>query len=110
MGDGFAVDIDALKDAGLGLADLLAALDELQVEHIDCDRKFVGHTGLADAYESFCTRWHIGVENLTQDGQELSKRLINAAGMYIEADKAMAQQLARDLGGMVGEPQVGPGG
>lgn len=73
-GEGFHVDVDALKEAGLGLADLLAILDELAVEDIDCDRRFVGHKGLADAYESFTTRWNVGVENLTQDGQELSRR------------------------------------
>lgn len=50
MSDGFHVDVDALKDAGLGLADLLGMLDELKVEDIDCDRSFIGHTGLADSY------------------------------------------------------------
>ncbi|GAA3561263.1 hypothetical protein GCM10022222_51280 [Amycolatopsis ultiminotia] len=98
MADGFTVDVDALKDAGLGLADLLAELKELKVEDIDCDRVFVGHGGLADAYGSFCSRWQVGVENLTKDGDGLAKRLINAAGMYIEADQAAVG----DLGGLGG--------
>ncbi|WP_139320837.1 hypothetical protein [Saccharomonospora sp. CUA-673] len=93
MGDGFSVDVDALKDAGLGLSELLVSLDELAVEDIDCDRKFVGHEGLADSYESFCSRWHVGVENLTKDGQELSTRLINAAGRYLAKDQELANTL-----------------
>ncbi|HEY3690470.1 MAG TPA: hypothetical protein VGL46_09220 [Pseudonocardiaceae bacterium] len=85
---GFAVDAEALENAGLGLSDLLGEMGQLQVGDIDCDRGFVGHPGLADAYESFTTRWGIGVDSLTQDGQQLSRRLIDAAGAYIQADRA----------------------
>ena len=50
-GDGFHVHVNALKDVGLGLADLLAALDAFKVvEDIDRRRTFLGHTGLADSY------------------------------------------------------------
>ncbi|OXM65320.1 hypothetical protein [Amycolatopsis vastitatis] len=93
MPDGFAVDVEALKNAGLGLSDLLGDLEELQVENIDCDRKFIGHTKLADSYESFTTRWALGVENLTKDGQQLSRRLVDAAGAYIKADQAHEHKL-----------------
>lgn len=103
-GDGFHVDVDALKDAGLGLADLLAALDELKVEDIDCQRTFIGHPGLADSYDSFTTRWNIGVANLTKDGQQLSRRLINAAGAYIEIDTAHQHQLTGLLDGLGTDP------
>ncbi|MEA5358743.1 hypothetical protein VA596_04285 [Amycolatopsis sp., V23-08] len=93
MPDGFAVDVEALKNAGLGLSDLLGDLDELQVENIDCDRKFIGHTKLADSYESFTTRWALGVENLTKGGQHLSRRLVDAAGAYSKADQAHEHKL-----------------
>jgi hypothetical protein len=93
MPDGFVVDVEALKDAGLGLADLLGDLDELKFENIDCDRQFIGHTKLADSYESFTTRWALGIENLTKDGEQLSRRLVDAAGAYIKADQAHEHKL-----------------
>ncbi|WP_158894061.1 hypothetical protein [Amycolatopsis anabasis] len=110
MGDGtgFHVDVDALKAAGVGMAELLGMLDELKVEDIDCDRKFVGHKGLADAYESFTSRWNVGVSNLTEDGQELSRRLVDAAGAYIEADKQHRHNLTGILDG-INDPAA-PGG
>lgn len=52
----FRVDVDALTDAGVGLAELLDELERLAVEHIDCDRAFVGHSALSDAYASFTER------------------------------------------------------
>lgn len=109
-GQGFTVDVDALKEAGLGLSDLLAALDELQVENIDCDRKFVGHGGLEDSYESFTTRWQIGVTNLTKDGTELSHRLIDAAGRYIEAEQKHHDMLQAIIHGTGPDPGLGDGG
>jgi hypothetical protein len=63
MPDGFTVDVEALKNAGLGLSDLLGDLDELQVE------------------------------NLTKDGQRLSRRLVDAASAYIKADQAHEHKL-----------------
>lgn len=90
---GFVVDVDALKKASLGLADPLGDVAGLAVEDIDCDRSYVGHTRLADSHESFTARWSIGVSNLTEDGQQLSRRMIDAAGAYIEADKAHAHTI-----------------
>ncbi|MCU1681895.1 MAG: hypothetical protein JWQ81_2634 [Amycolatopsis sp.] len=85
-GQGFTVDVDALKEAGLRLSDLLAALHELQVENIDCDRKFVGHTGPEDSYETFTTRWQICVTNLTKTFTQLSGHQYNArAPAYLNA-------------------------
>lgn len=109
-GQGYSVDVDALKDAGLGLADLLVALDELHVENIDCDRKFVGHAGLADSYESFTTRWQVGVDTLTKDGTELSRRLVDAAGRYIEAEQKHHEMLKQIVSGTGDDPGVGDGG
>lgn len=105
-GDGFHVDVNALKDAGLGLADLLTALDKLKVEDIDCQRSFIGHSGLADSYTSFTDRWNIGVDNLTKDGKALSQRLVDAAGAYIEIDTAHQHQLTGLLDGLGDDPAV----
>ena len=35
--DGFGVNVDALKTAGLSTAELMAILSETQVEDVDCD-------------------------------------------------------------------------
>jgi len=45
--DGFGVNVDALKTAGLSTAELMAILSETQVEDVDCDGAAVGHDGLA---------------------------------------------------------------
>jgi hypothetical protein len=102
--EGFHVDVDALKEAGLGLSDLLGMLNELKVEDIDCERTFLGHKGLADSYESFTSRWQVGVGNLTKDGQQLSRRLVNAAGAYIEIDQAHQHTLNGLLDGTGTDP------
>ncbi|MDA3628457.1 hypothetical protein OU415_23700 [Saccharopolyspora sp. WRP15-2] len=91
--DGFSVDIDALKDAGLGLADLLAMMDEVRGDNIDCAPDALGHGTLSEAYASFTDRWRLGLGYLTEDGNELSRRLIDTAGNYLEVD----QQVMRDL-------------
>ncbi|WP_236787918.1 hypothetical protein [Amycolatopsis sp. GM8] len=98
------MDVNALKEAGLGLSDLVGELGAVPVEDIDCDRKFVGHKGLADSYESFTTRWQVGVANLTKDGQQLSRRLINAAGAYIEIEQAHQHTLTGLLDGTGVDP------
>lgn len=99
-GEYFRVDVDALTDAGVGLAELLGAMEQLALEDIDCDRKFIGHSGLADAYESFAERWAAGIENLTADGKEMSQRMLDAAGAYIEADTEGERKLRGFFDGM----------
>ncbi|KAA5830688.1 hypothetical protein ABT337_26765 [Saccharopolyspora hirsuta] len=97
--DGFSVDIDALKDAGLGLADLLAMMDEVRVEDIDCAPAALGSATLSEAYASFTERWQRGLGFLAEDGGELSRRLIDTAGNYLEVD----QQAERDLQAILDE-------
>jgi hypothetical protein len=103
-GTGFHVDVTALKEAGLGLSDLLGMLAELKVEDIDCERGFLGHRGLADSYESFTSRWQVGVASLAEDGQQLSRRLINAAGAYIATEQAHQHMLTGLLDGAGADP------
>ncbi|MFH8411032.1 hypothetical protein ACH4FX_40620 [Streptomyces sp. NPDC018019] len=89
------MDVEALKNAGLGAADLMTLLAGHRVEDIDCDADAVGHDGLGAALAGFCDRWQVGVKNLTKDGQGLSRRLIDTPGAYLEVDQHVAASLAR---------------
>lgn len=93
--ESFHVDVEALKNAGLGAADLMGLLESHRVEDIDCDADAVGHEGLGAALASFCERWQVGVKNLTKDGQVLSRNLIDTAGAYLEVDHKVAANLER---------------
>ncbi|WP_128507544.1 hypothetical protein [Streptomyces inhibens] len=89
------MDVEALKNAGLGAADLMALLGSHRVEDIDCDADAVGHEGLGAALARFCERWQVGVKNLTKDGRVLSRNLIDTAGAYLEVDHQVAASLDR---------------
>lgn len=71
---GIEVDPDALRGLGQDIADLLGMLSQLQIHMIDCDRKFVGHSGLADSYDSFTERWAVGVAALMEDAGTMSEQ------------------------------------
>lgn len=105
-GDYFRVDIDALTDAGIGLAELLTETDRLAVEDIDCASESVGHPALAEAYASFTDRWAVGIDSLLTDGNEMSQRMIDAAGSYIEADEEQERRLKGFFDG-VDDPGAG---
>lgn len=96
----FRVDIDALTDAGIGLAELLDKLERIDVGDIDCERRFVGHPALSEAYASFTERWAVGIENLTTDGKDMSQRMLDAAGAYIEADTENERKFQRFFDGV----------
>lgn len=93
--ESFSVEIEALKNAGLGAADLMALLDRHSVEDLARGVDAVGHEELGAALESFCERWQVGVKNLTKDGQGLSQRLIDTAGAYLEVDQHVSAALKR---------------
>ncbi|MCX2729409.1 NucA/NucB deoxyribonuclease domain-containing protein [Saccharopolyspora sp. NFXS83] len=95
MGDGFRVDVEAIKTAGLGIAELMASLTATQVDDVDATPGAVGHPGLASGVAGFCDRWQVGAENLTKDGEQLSRNLIDCAGTYL----AIEQDLVFALGG-----------
>ncbi len=87
------VDPQALRDTATDLRELLDVLGTVQVQHIDCDRRYVGHSGLADAYESFTQAWRAGVMNLAADADGMARGLNDAAEAYEQHDHAVADQL-----------------
>ncbi|MGW4591968.1 WXG100 family type VII secretion target [Amycolatopsis thermoflava] len=90
---GIEVNPDALRDLGQDIADLLGMLTQLQIHMIDCDRKFVGHSGLADSYDSFTERWAVGVAALMEDAGSMSEQLVQAADAYEQYDQGVGENL-----------------
>lgn len=112
MGQGFRVDIEALKAAGLGLAEMMADLADAPVGHIECARNAVGHHGLASSVDGFCGRWQQGMNYLVGDGHQLSRNLIDCAGTYLEIDQnavfALGGSMADILDNHPGNPPPSP--
>ncbi|MGH3973045.1 MAG: hypothetical protein ACRDS9_06940 [Pseudonocardiaceae bacterium] len=89
MGNGgFSVVGQALANAADGVSRLMAALDEHDVDDIDCDKAAVGHDALAATLEDFCDRWQRGVDHLAEDGKELANRLVGTANAYFGVDQS----------------------
>ncbi|RKT86352.1 hypothetical protein SAMN05421805_102248 [Saccharopolyspora antimicrobica] len=104
MGDGFRVDLAALKDAAGGVSGTLEQASRRKVSDIDCDKQSVGHDRLADTVEDFCTRWSLGVENLARDAQEISGRLTECVTVYEELDQGAQDRFNKILQGMGEDP------
>lgn len=99
MSDGFRVDIESLKSAGLGLAEMMSDLADAPVGRIECAANAVGHHALSSSVDGFCDRWQQGMNYLVGDGHQLSRNLIDCAGTYLEAD----QNVAFSLGGTMAD-------
>jgi uncharacterized protein YukE len=87
------VDPEGLRDIASDMIELLDVLGTVQVQHIDCDRRFVGHAGLADAYEEFTEAWRSGVMNMAADGEGMADALKAAADAYEEHDRSVADMI-----------------
>ncbi|MGH3973538.1 MAG: hypothetical protein ACRDS9_09450 [Pseudonocardiaceae bacterium] len=89
---GFSADLDALRSASGGIADVLAT-PGAQVDHIDCDPVSFGHDRLAGTTKHFCDRWQEGIRNLVQDGQQIADRLVRTVDGYSQADTSARDAL-----------------
>lgn len=98
MADGFSVDLDALENAGRGVAGLVTELGEHNVTDLRCDSSAVGHDRLAGTLSSFCERWQIGVANLSRDGDSLAANLTRSARSYRDTDSEVAAAFAKVAG------------
>jgi hypothetical protein len=95
MADGFSVDLDALENAGRGVAGLVTELSEHKITDLRCDSSRVGHDRLAGTLSSFCERWQIGVANLSKDGDSLVANLTSSAQSYRDTDGQLAAAFAK---------------
>lgn len=101
MGDGFAVDLAALRNAAEGVTDVLDAMATKKVSDIDADKSAFGHDGLAGTVSDFCDRWNIGVEHMAKDGQEVVGRLNACVQAYTHVERTTRQM----LDGMLTQPE-----
>ncbi|MBB5159676.1 hypothetical protein [Saccharopolyspora phatthalungensis] len=86
-GQGYRVDLDALMDAGLGVAEIVDEVRTGKIERADGPPEVYGHSGLATEIADFCDRAAQAAGYLTEDGMLLARLLIDSAGEYATADE-----------------------
>ncbi len=87
-GQGFRVDVDALIDAGLGVADVIDGVAKEWIGRADGPAEAYGHDALATELADFCERGAQAAKYLTEDGMLLARVLLDSAGEYVTADEA----------------------
>lgn len=90
MTDGFRVDLGALRRAATGIRDTLDEMATKKVSDIDPPAASMGHDALAGTTEDFCSRWELGVENLTKDIGVLVDGLDRCITAYDNTDEGVA--------------------
>lgn len=93
MGDGFRVDLDALREASEGVTDTLDRLATKKVSDIDPAPSDFGDDHLGETVRDFCDRWQIGVQNLAKDANEYAARLNHSMSAYLSAERLTEEQL-----------------
>lgn len=88
MSNGFLVNLRALDDAAAGVSGTIAIFARENVSAIPYDPAAIGDDDLAGCMSDFLSgsRWGAGVDNLVQDGQQISARLTAAASAYRKAE------------------------
>lgn len=87
MSEGFKVDFTALVKAADGVNGTMAALANKKVSDIGAAEASYGNEALAGTCSDFCSRWEIGVENLTKDASQVAGRLALSAVAYAKAER-----------------------
>lgn len=106
MADGFRVDVGALVKAADGVVSTIQALGVKKVSDIDANKSAFGHDHLGGTVSNFCTRWEIGVENLTKDASEIAERLVRSAQAYVMMDDEGQSRMDNLLQGSGPDPGV----
>src|SRR5271170_1836865 len=94
MSGGFKVDLGALVRASEGVNGTISDLQNNKVSDIGGPGADYGDDTLAAVVSDFCARWEIGVQNLTNDAQEVANRLTLSAVAYAKAEKTVIARLA----------------
>jgi hypothetical protein len=87
MSEGFKVDLTALVKAAEGVNGTMVGLRDNKVSDIGGSTANYGNAALASAVSGFCSRWEIGVQNLTNDADQIASRLALSAVAYAKAEK-----------------------
>jgi thiamine biosynthesis lipoprotein ApbE len=87
MSDGFMVDIGALVKAAEGVNGAIVDLGDNKVSSIGGSAADYGNAALAGTVADFCSRWQVGVQNLTNDASQVASRLALSAVAYARAEE-----------------------
>jgi hypothetical protein len=104
MSEGFEVDLTALVKAADGVNGTITALANKKVSDIGAAAADYGNDALAGTCSDFCSRWEIGVENLTKDASQVAGRLVLCALAYAKAEKKVIAQLSGTMQGKGTDP------
>jgi hypothetical protein len=94
MSGGFEVDLGALVQASEGINGTMTDLRNNKVSELAGLEADYGDDDLAATVSGFCARWEIGVENLTNDANEVANRLSLSVAAYAKAEKTVIAHLA----------------
>lgn len=100
MGDGFEVDLHALRQAADGITRVTDAVASRPLDALDAG-SVLGHEHLATAVADFVERWQRGVADLGADGREAAATLTGAADAYERSD----ERGARTIDGVLRVPE-----
>lgn len=109
-GDGFSVDLTALRNADQGITDATHGLSHLLPLNGDIegpwgvglssalkqdDGQSLGHDGLASALHAFGDQWDYGLGALVREGNTAQQQLRHALDTYTRADAHVEDQLTQ---------------
>ncbi|MFE9422526.1 hypothetical protein ACFYNO_06135 [Kitasatospora sp. NPDC006697] len=96
------MDLQALRDAAVGVNATLIELDRRSVGDISHDESAIGNHDVAKTLSDFLGRWQRGVTNLAKDGKEIRDRLTASANAYTKAEQDVQQHLTQSNGVVTG--------
>lgn len=94
MSNGFEVDLTSLARAADGVNGVISDMQHNKVSDIGGQGADYGDGNLAGVMSSFCSRWEIGVENLTKDATEVASRLTKSAEEYATAESTNVEMIS----------------
>jgi hypothetical protein len=94
MSGGFEVDLTSLVRAVEGVNGVISDMRSNKVSDIGGPAADYGDGDLAGVISGFCSRWEIGVANLTKDASEVASRLTKSAEAYAKAEHANVRMIS----------------
>jgi hypothetical protein len=91
---GFEVDLTSLTRAVEGANGVIADMQDNKVSDIGGPGADYGDGDLAGVIAGFCSRWEIGVANLTKDASETASRLAKSAEAYAKAENTNVSMIS----------------
>lgn len=119
MGEGYQVRTAELAGAAQGVRDVLdqlTGLGQVGWAHegrgtalLGAQAGPIGHTGLGEAFASFCARWEWGVRAAIRTGEDMADGLGASARAYEQGEDGSTSLLDRIVADVMGDPRVAPG-